>query len=204
MILSGAYASYRILAASREAWEIIRKAQLVQHNYSEAVAKPLRKAMYYHRYRPNFQKAIYFYQRAELAATQEGMDETSSEYLAICNEWALLLEQNGNSERAIGIWKLLAANCSGRLDGDSGDSLPRSERSRLVKWLVRICVKLSILCEVAGGDDLEPLEYLLRAHEYLQPEMAWEVAHNVFYNKPEGYKGLDIAEIGAFYNGIDK
>ncbi|KAF2744636.1 hypothetical protein M011DRAFT_470237 [Sporormia fimetaria CBS 119925] len=116
------------------------------HNFPEPVAKKLRRAIYYSRgSNLDLREANKYFRQALAAATELGMDPFSPEILGVKYAISNLFEQQGNFPLACDVLEIMRVDCQRwvrefgdkhRLDGD---------RSRVLKVLVQLDVKLGEL-----------------------------------------------------------
>lgn len=115
------------------------------HNYPEEVAKKLRRAVYYTNTDLKPQEAIKYYKQALQVAEELEMDPFSDEVMGIKIQVAALMERIGAQAKAAQVLEILRNDCMAWMQQLGGKESNRKKRTRVLRKLVAMTVKLGEL-----------------------------------------------------------
>jgi hypothetical protein len=119
------------------------------HNFPEPVAKKLRKALFYSRGKwLDIREANKYFRQALAAAEEEGMDPFSDEIMGVKYTIAALFEDAGYYSLAVDVLEIMRSDCTKWVDEFSDRHWNDGDRSRVMKNLVQINLKLGQLYDV--------------------------------------------------------
>jgi tetratricopeptide (TPR) repeat protein len=130
----------------------------IDHNYPKAVAAKLKRGIYHTSLEPDLHKALKYYQQALVAAEEEKMNPFSDEVIGIKLRIAKVLEENQRLSASIKALEMLRADIHRYLGiyGDRDDL--KQHRTRLLRKVVQVSVKLGQLYASEAVDDLDEAE----------------------------------------------
>ncbi|KAF2659911.1 hypothetical protein K491DRAFT_688770 [Lophiostoma macrostomum CBS 122681] len=117
------------------------------HRFPEPVAKKLRRALFYSRQGSNYdiREANKYFRQALAVATEEGMDPFSDEILGVKYLISHLFEQAGQYPLACDVLEIMRVDCQRWMDEFSHRHWEDGSRSRVLKSMVQLNVKLGEL-----------------------------------------------------------
>jgi hypothetical protein len=119
------------------------------HNFPEPVAKKLRKALFYSRGKwLDIREANKHFRQALALADEMGMDPFSDEIMGVKYTIATLFEDAGYYSLAVDVLEIMRADCQRWVDEFSHKHWTTGNRSRIMKNMVQINVKLAQLYDI--------------------------------------------------------
>jgi hypothetical protein len=119
------------------------------HNFPEPVAKKLRKALFYSRGKwLDIREANKHFRQALALADEMGMDPFSDEIMGVKYTIAALFEDAGYYSLAVDVLEIMRADCQRWVDDFSDKHWNNGNRSRVMKNMVQINVKLAQLYDI--------------------------------------------------------
>jgi hypothetical protein len=119
------------------------------HNFPEPVAKKLRKALFYSRGQwLDIREANKHFRQALALADEMGMDPFSDEIMGVKYTIAALFEDAGFYSLAVDVLEIMRADCRKWVDEFSDKHWNNGNRSRVMKNMVQINVKLAQLYDI--------------------------------------------------------
>jgi hypothetical protein len=116
------------------------------HNFPEPVAKKLRRAIFYsHGSNIDLREANKYFRQALQIAKEEGMNEFSPEILGVKYAISHLFEQAGHYPLACDVLEIMRVDCQRWMDEFSDKHWTDGDRSRILKVMVQLNVKLGEL-----------------------------------------------------------
>lgn len=116
------------------------------HNFPEPVAKKLRRAIFYsHGSNIDIREANKYFRQALAIATEMGMDPFSPEILGVKYTISALFEHNGHYPLACDVLEIMRVDCQRWIDEFSHKHITDGDRSRVLKVMVQLNVKLGDL-----------------------------------------------------------
>jgi hypothetical protein len=119
------------------------------HNFPEPVAKKLRKAIFYSR--GNFldlREANKHFRQALALADEMGMDPFSDEIMGVKYSIAALFEESSHYSLAVDVLEIMRNDCQKWVDEFSQNHFTNGNRSRVMKNMIQINVKLAQLYDI--------------------------------------------------------
>jgi hypothetical protein len=119
------------------------------HNFPEPVAKKLRKAIFYSRGKfLDIREANKHYRQALALADEMGMDPFSDEIMGVKYTIAVLFEEERYYSLAVDVLEIMRNDCQRWVDEFSHKHWNDGNRSRVMKNMVQINVKLAQLYDI--------------------------------------------------------
>jgi hypothetical protein len=119
------------------------------HNFPEPVAKKLRKALFYSRGKwLDIREANRHFRQALALADELGMDPFSDEIMGVKYTIAALFEDAGYYSLAVDVLEIMRNDCQRWVDEFSQKHWNNGNRSRVMKNMVQINVKLAQLYDI--------------------------------------------------------
>jgi tetratricopeptide (TPR) repeat protein len=119
------------------------------HNFPEPVAKKLRKALFYSRGKwLDIREANKHFRQALALADEMGMDPFSDEIMGVKYTIAALFEDAGYYSLAVDVLEIMRTDCQKWVDEFSHKHVQTGNRSRVMKNMVQINLKLGQLYDV--------------------------------------------------------
>lgn len=119
------------------------------HNFPEPVAKKLRKALFYSRGKwLDIREANKHFRQALALADEMGMDPFSDEIMGVKYTIAALFEEAGYYSLAVDVLEIMRSDCQRWVDEFSDKHWNNGNRSRVMKNMVQINVKLAQLYDI--------------------------------------------------------
>jgi hypothetical protein len=116
------------------------------HRFPEPVAKKLRRAIYYSRGSGyDIREANKYFRQALAIASDEGMDPFSAEILGVKYTISRLFEEAGQYPLACDVLEIMRVDCQRWMDEFSDQHWEDGDRSRVLKAMVQLNVKLGEL-----------------------------------------------------------
>jgi hypothetical protein len=116
------------------------------HNFPEPVAKKLRRAIFYSKgSNIDIREANKYFRQALQIATDMGMSPFSPEILGVKYAISLLFEQAGHYPLACDVLEIMRVDCQRWMDEYSDQHITDGDRSRILKVIVQLNVKLGDL-----------------------------------------------------------
>jgi len=129
------------------------------HNFPEPVAKKLRRALFYSR--GNFldmREANKYFRQALALADELGMDPFSDEIMGVKYSIAALFEENGYYSLATDVLEIMRADCQRWVDDFADRHWNNGNRSRVMKNMLQVNLKLGQLYDVKYVNEPETAE----------------------------------------------
>jgi hypothetical protein len=119
------------------------------HNFPEPVAKKLRKAIFYSRGKfLDIREANKHFRQALALADEMGMDPFSDEIMGVKYTIAALFEEEGYYSLAVDVLEIMRNDCQRWVDEFSHKHWNDGNRSRVMKNMLQINVKLAQLYDI--------------------------------------------------------
>jgi tetratricopeptide (TPR) repeat protein len=113
------------------------------HKYPEAVAKKLRRAIYYSKIDVNVPEALKYFEQAIDVAREEGMDPMSDEVMGIKFEIAGLMERINAYGEAIKVLDLVVAQNLEWIEAHKDDPELKKQRAHVLYQTVKVQIKVA-------------------------------------------------------------
>ena len=117
----------------------------INERFPEPVANKLRRALYFTSQDVQPQKAADYYKQALELAAELGMDPMSDEIIGVKLTFAAMLENLGAFDRAIETLEIVRRDCQKYVELVGGREGMRGQRTRVLKKVVQLSVKLGEL-----------------------------------------------------------
>jgi hypothetical protein len=134
-------------------------------NYPLDVEQSLRQALHYTHVKPDKEAALKHFQQALVRAEKSSMDPYSQEFIGLRIRYAEMLEKFGHVDAAVEALRLLAEDCTKRVE-DIDTMAPQDEpsldlRKRLLKGIIQFKIKASQLYESDYLQDMDKAKQVL-------------------------------------------
>jgi hypothetical protein len=126
-----------------------------ERRYPEPVLSPLRKALYYGKYRPDPHKALEYYKEAIRATISTGMDPMSAEVIGIKISLMSFLENLNHIEQAASVLQDVADDVQLWFEKVGNQHFNDGKRTEVLRDLVRFKIKLGLLYAAQGQHEEE-------------------------------------------------
>jgi hypothetical protein len=119
------------------------------HNFPEPVAKKLRKAIFYSRGKTlDLREANKHFRQALALADEMGMDPFSDEIMGVKYTIAALFEESNHYSLAVDVLEIMRNDCQRWVDEFSQNHFTNGNRSRVMRNMIQINVKLAQLYDI--------------------------------------------------------
>jgi hypothetical protein len=167
-----------------------------ERRFPEPVLTPLRKAIYYGKYRPDPHKALDYYKEAVRATMTTGMDPLSAEVLGIKISLMTFLEGINHVEQAASVLQDVADDVQLWFDKVGHHHFNDGKRTEVLRDLVRFKIKLGILY-AADGQREEQEREISWAMEAMLKELERRKAGSVGPHEGDFLTNDDVVDLLA-------